>query len=120
VLSAKQQRLIVALVCSPTARAACRKAGVSERTYRDWKGRGEFKAALDRARQEAFLEGFQALKAALPRAGGVLVKKLRSGRDADSIRAARAVFELAAKGVETLELLQRIEALEQKSKGASP
>ena len=37
-LTPAQTRLISAILVSPTIRAACRRAKVSERAYRKWKG----------------------------------------------------------------------------------
>jgi hypothetical protein len=113
-LNVQQERLIVALTQSATIRAACKKVGVKERTYRLWKDRPEFSAALDACRQACFKDGLAALKSALPRAVNVLVRRFRAKRDSDAIRAARAVLDAAVKTCELFDLQSRMETLERR------
>jgi hypothetical protein len=113
-LTTPQMRLIGELIAHDTITEACRSAGISDRTYRRWKANFEFREALAAARHEAFCEGLAVVKAALPDAGRALTRRLNAQRDADAIRAARAVFDVAIKGVELLDLAERVRALEEK------
>src|SRR5256885_1412808 len=78
-LTPRQARLISALLASSTIRAACRRAKVSERAYRKWKERPEFRDALVAAQRDAWAESVGLLKGLAPLAVRRLRRLLASG-----------------------------------------
>jgi hypothetical protein len=111
-LTPKQSRLIAFLLTAPTVRAACRKAGVSERAYRAWKGRPDFRDALAAARRDALAAAVGLLHGLAAPAARALRAALRADRAGDRIRAAMAIIDRAVAGAELLDILPRLEALE--------
>jgi hypothetical protein len=110
-LSQKQRRLILALMQTPTIRAACKRAGICDRTYRRWRRKSpEFCAALEEVRKAAFAEGVGLIKAALPRMSGALIRCAKGGRAADRIRAVKVAFDVV-RSQELVDLRAEIQAL---------
>ena len=91
---------------------ACRKAGVSPRTYRDWKGQPEFAEALAAARKGAWTDAAGLLRGLAPAAVRRLRILLRSQKEDVALRAAVALLDRAARAVELGDLLERVDALE--------
>jgi hypothetical protein len=114
VLNARQRQLIVELVRAPTIRAACRTVGIDERQCHRWRRLPEFAQALAAAREEAFCEGLAEIKASVRRAGRTLNKCLAAKDAGDRIRASKVLLDTAVKAVELLDLVKRVERLEQR------
>jgi hypothetical protein len=111
-LTTIQETLIGHLLTARTVRAACRKAGVSERSYRDWIKTNEFRNALRDARRESLAEAVGVLTGLMAPAATTLRKALGAKRDADRIRAALGILDRALRGVEFVELADRVAELE--------
>src|SRR5262249_62398805 len=98
-----------------TIEDAARKVGVNEKTLRKWLKDAAFQDAYRQARQ-AFKERTVALLlAANAKAIDTLVACLDADRPGDRIKAAVAVLEHTHRGLEQLDVLGRLEALERKA-----
>jgi hypothetical protein len=110
------QVLLVALACGATIEAAAHKAGVSDTTVYRRLQDPEFQKQLQQFRADMVQRAAAGLTAAAMEAIKTLLALLQSSNTgAVRLGAARAVLELGAKLRETVELEQRIAALEQKS-----
>jgi hypothetical protein len=114
-LTPGQIKLISAILVSPTIRAACRRAKVSERAYRKWKGSPKFQAALANAQRDAWSESVGLLKGLAPLAVRRLRQLLRSARPDVQLRAALGLIDRGVKAIEADDLLRRIAALEEQA-----
>ena len=113
-LSSNQQRALRALARCPTKREAAREAGISERSLRQYFNNPEFVAAVR--------ELYAGMLEESTRAGELLLlgnmETCRSIRDDTSqpaparISAARAIYEATMRGVEIIDIVERLEALE--------
>jgi hypothetical protein len=117
VLTRRQERLILALVGSPTIKRACQRVGIEPRTYRAWKHQPGFAAALAAARGAAFCDGLERVKASAGRACRTLNKCLVAKDAGDRIRASKVLLDVALKSVELLDLVKRVQALEARHAG---
>src|SRR5262245_18740807 len=114
----KQEAAISALLAEPTIGQAAKVAGIGEKTLRRWLREPGFQAEYRAARRQA-LEG---AIGALQQATGLAVQALVRDLDADApqavqVRAALGILEQAAKGMELLDLADRITALEKAPAG---
>jgi hypothetical protein len=112
-LPRKQEQAIAALLAQPTVAEAARAAGVAERTLRNWLRLRHFMLAYRRARGEVV----EAVVARLQRLGDKALDTLESGmasRDQTvALRAAVAVLRHAFQGAELVDVLARVDDLEQ-------
>lgn len=113
-LNANQQRALAALLGNPSVTAAAKAAQVSEASLYRWMRTDEvFQREYRAGRREAY-DGAVSLLQTSVLAG---VRKLVALLDADSesvqLRAASNLVELAMKGVEVMDIVPRLEALEQ-------
>ena len=120
--SRKAEALIAALLTEPTAAKAAAAAGVSERTARAWLADPDFRAKYRAARRQVVEQAVGRLQSLTDRAVAALDRGLDADRDGDRIRAAVAVFDRALRGVELLDVLERVEHIEEhlKDKGDRP
>jgi hypothetical protein len=115
-LSEPQIQMIGALLRCPSGRAACRKCGISERTLTAWRGDAEFGKALADARATALQEAVTIAAAGSGEGMATLRRLLKSKREVIRLRAAVALHDRALRGVEFLDVLERVEALERRDK----
>ena len=114
--TAKQQRLIAALLASPTTGAALSAAGVGAATLSRWRREPAFVDALSAARRELFQSGYDALLG-YQTTNLATLATLRDDAENDGVRL-RAAVALESALVRRFELLalsdleRRIEALE--------
>jgi hypothetical protein len=107
-LTRKQEVAIAALLTAPTIAEAAHAASISEPTLWRWLQREDFQTAYRQARREAVSQAL----AYLQRVAGEAVDTLRAVmQDAQKpasarVSAARAVLELAIRGVELEDLYQ--------------
>jgi hypothetical protein len=114
-LSRRQESAIVALLSQPSIRRAAEKAGVSDRRLRSWlKDDPVFQAAYRDARQKMLEHALSRLQATTGAAVTVLRRLLRTSDEKVALSAAVGVIDRAMKGAETLDVLTRLEALEQR------
>jgi hypothetical protein len=119
-LSPQQQRLVAALLSTPSITMACKRARVATRTYRDWwNNKPEFRDAVRQAGRDAVARAGVALQALCSRAAVTLAKALRGQAKPVQVKAAIAVLDRAAQATAVQELTARVEALE-RSQPCSP
>ncbi len=110
--SAKQEKLLSALLSEKDLKAAAEKAGVSETTAWRWLKDDDFTAEYRRLRRDAVEQTAAQLQRASGEAVETLRKNLTCGNPNAEIAAARIILEQAVKGVEILDLQQRLEQIE--------
>jgi hypothetical protein len=115
-LSRKHEEAIAALLTSRTVVAAARKAGVAERTLRDWLSEPAFCAGYRAARRAVLTEAIARLQQAAVNAVRTLERNLKCGRPSAEIKAAGMILELAVGAGELAELIERVAALEAANK----
>ena len=118
-LEGKREGALVALLSSQTVRDAAQKARVSEATLYRYLREPEFIARFRSARRDVVEHALSRLQQDASHMAGVL----RSIADDDKapasarVAAARAVIEQSIRAVELVDLAERVEALEQMTKG---
>ena len=104
---------ILALLAEPTIEAAAGRAGVSKSTLLRWQQNPSFRDRY-RAARRAIVEGsIGRLQQATGAAVEALQRNLTCGVPAGEIAAAKAIIDQALRGVELVDLAERVEALEQ-------
>jgi hypothetical protein len=117
-LGRKQEAAIVALMTEATVEQAAAKAGVGYRTLKGWLALPDFRDAYRAAQKQVIEAAVNRLRNTLDKAAEALERNLTCDRPATQVRAAIAVFDTLFKGVDHLELVGRIEALEQQAEAA--
>jgi DNA-binding MurR/RpiR family transcriptional regulator len=114
--SRKQEQAIAALLAEPTIAAAAARVGVSEVTVARWLREPSFAAAYRKARRDVVEQAVGRLQQAAGEAVDALKGNLTAANPAAVNSAARAILEHAIKGVELVDLAERVEALEAAAK----
>jgi hypothetical protein len=105
-LPGKQARAIVALLAHPTIEAAAANIKVGESTLRRWLHLPAFRAAYRRARREVVENAIGRIQASTGQAVYTLLSIARDGaKDADRVRAARALLDHALSGLTDADVL---------------
>lgn len=112
-LSAKDRRLLAALLANPSTKAAASAAGVSETTAFRKLRRPDFRAALERTAEQAFAVALAALRDAAVEASALLRAVVQAGKAGEQRKAATAILALAIRARE-LDLERRVRALEER------
>lgn len=94
---------------------AAKKAGISERTLRDWLKRHEFRDRYDLVRQELFDSAVKTLQCGCNVAALILMQVCadKSASAPAKVAAARSVLEITLRAKQILELEQRLARLEE-------
>ena len=103
---------IAALLACPTIEAAAERVGVAPATLRRWLAEDPFRRRYHEARRRVIEHAVVGLQQAAVDAVGALRRNLTCGTPSAEIAAARTILEQAIKGVELLDLAERIAALE--------
>ncbi len=111
-LTPKQEQAILALLSAPTIAAAAQQAEVGERTLRGWLDLPEFRRAYRTARQQVLDQTVSRLLNLSGKALDALEANLGCDSAAARNRAAETILAHAHKGLETLDLAERVEELE--------
>ena len=121
-LKAKEEQAIYALLEMPSFAAAAEKIGVNESTLRRWRAKPSFQQALTEARREAYGRALCRIQAGVGKAVDALlgVFENEQSRPSERISAARTLLEHAHRAEETLDLRERIAALEQALEERAP
>ena len=114
-----EDRALAALLSEPTIAQAAAKASVSESTLLRWLAEPSFKSRYRDARRQIVEVAVAGLQQATSEAVATLSRNLQCGVPASEIAAAKAVLDFAVKGVELVDLAERVEALEQASELAA-
>jgi hypothetical protein len=114
--SRKHEQAISALLTQPTLAEAATTVGVGEATLRRWLQQASFQVAYRQARREAVSQAIARLQQVTTVAVSTLEDIMTdpTARESARVTAARAVLELAIRGVELEDLDVRIAALEQR------
>lgn len=112
-LTSKQLKAILALLTERTMQDAAKKSGVSETTLWRWMQEPEFQSAYRQARRSVVEKAIGELQAACSEAVKTLHRNLSCGVASTEVTAAKIILEQATKGVELIDLQERLESLEQ-------
>lgn len=108
----KQESVLAALLTEVTMEQAAKKAGVSNTTLWRYLQLPAFRTAYQQARRQIVEESIALLQRASKRAVATLVKNLDSGSPSVEVTSARVILEQSFRGVELLELQERVQMLE--------
>jgi hypothetical protein len=111
-LSRTQEKAIAALLSTRTIGEAAKVCGVNDATLWRWLQLPDFQAAYRAARRQVVEQAISKLQGATKYAVATLGKNLSCGNPAVEIRAAQIIIEQAIKGVELIDLQERVERLE--------
>jgi hypothetical protein len=114
-LTPRQGRAVEALLREPSAARAAAAAGVNERTLRRWAREPLFRAAVLRARRDAFAQAVGLTQRYAPVAVATLVRVMQdpaAGAGA-KVTAAAVLLRFGRDGVELDDLAERVERLEE-------
>jgi hypothetical protein len=117
--SRQAEAAISALLTCPTLDAAAGQVGIAPVTLRRWLADADFKARYRAARRQVVEQAIGGLQQAAGEAVEALRRNLVCGVPAAEIAAAKAIVDQAVKGVELVDLAERVEQLEQAAKLAA-
>lgn len=112
-LPKKYERAITALLGTATQAEAALLIGVDVSTLRRWMDNPEFQDAFRAARLKLMESTVSRLQRVAEKAVASLERNLNCGQFATEVRAAVAVLENATKGIEQLDMANRMAALEE-------
>jgi hypothetical protein len=110
--TANKEKSLAALLESATIKAAAQKCGLSEKTLRRYLDDAEFQKEFRAARRGVFEQNIVRLQSLHADAVDTLKRNLTCEIPSSEIRAAQIVIEASRKDFETLDILQRLEQLE--------
>ncbi len=111
-LNRKQEQAIAALLSASSIKAAADVCGMAEVTLWRWLQLPDFQAAYRAARRQVVERAVSELQAACGEAVEALKRNLTCENPAVEIRAAQIILEQGIKGVELMDLQERVERLE--------
>lgn len=112
-LTDRQFKAIPHIVSSSAIGEGCKKAKINKTTYYKWLKEPEFKAELDRQRDEVVSDAFGILSQSLTKAVETLVSFLDNKDDRLKRMACKDVIEYIIKHKENEDLDKRLTAIEQ-------
>jgi len=113
-LTDRQLKAIPIIVTSPTYTEACKKANVNRTTFYEWLKIPEFKAELDRQRDEIAAEAFGVLSQSLTQAVEALVSLLDNKDNRLKRLAAKDVIDFMIRHKENEDLDERLTEIEKR------
>ena len=113
-LTDRQLKAIPHIVSSPTYTEGCKKAKINKTTFYKWLKEPEFKAELDRQRDEVVSDAFGVLSQGLTKAVETLVGLLDIKDDRLKRLAAKDVIDFIIRHKENEDLDERLTAIEQR------
>ena len=113
-LTDRQLKAIPIIVTSPTYSEACKKAKLNRATFYEWLKEPEFKAELDRQRDEIAAEAFGVLSQSLTQAVEALVSLLDNKDDRLKRLAAKDVIDFIIRHKENEDLDKRLTEVEKR------
>ena len=116
-LDDRQEAAIAALLVEPTRAAAALKAGIGPATLARWLREPDFKQEYKTARRSLVDSAIASLQRAGSEAVEALQRGLKCGNSAVEIRAAALILEHGFKGLEVLDLVDRVEEIENRLMG---
>lgn len=112
-ISAKQEKLIARLLTEKTIDEACKKSNVAVTTYWRWMKDENFLIYYRRARRGILENTVAKLQSVTYKAIETLERNLTCENPAAEIRSAQIILEQSVKGLEMLDVENRIEMLEE-------
>ena len=111
----KQDAALAALIEAPNLRAASQACNVPERTLRRWLADESFNQRYQAMRRKLVIDAWHGLQSRLIEASETVSALMSSKNVPPQVRlgAARTVLEFALRSCEQLDILPRLEALEQ-------
>jgi hypothetical protein len=116
----RAEAAILALLTEPSIEAAADRAGVSKSTLLRWQQEPSFRDQYRAARRSVVEGTIGRLQQATAQAVDALCRNLTCGVPPSEIAAAKAIIDQAIKGVELVDLAERVDALEQAAEAMSP
>jgi len=113
----KMEGAIAALLAEPTVELAAARTGVSVVTLQRWQQRPDFRRRFREARRAVVEGAIAGLQRATAGAVEALERNLHCAVPSVEVRAALGILETAIRGVELVDLVERVEALEEQQKG---
>ena len=113
-LTDRQLKAIPHIVSSPTYTEGCKKAKINKTTFYKWLKKPEFKAELDRQREEVAAEAFGQLAKSLNKAVETLVGLLDIKDDRLKRLTAKDVIDFIIRHKENEDLDERLMAIEKR------
>ena len=110
--TARQLKAIPHIVGSPTYTEGCKKAKINKTTLYEWLKEPEFKAELDRQRDEVAAEALGVLSQSLTKAVEALVSLLVNKDDRLKRLAAKDVIDFIIRHKEVEDLDERLKKIE--------
>jgi transposase len=107
-----REKVLVALLETPSIRDAAKSSGVSEATIYNFLRDSEFKTAYRNARRQTVETAIAQMQNAASEAVERLKELQYCENPAVAARCAQIIFENSIKGMETLDILERLEVLE--------
>ena len=116
----QRQATLDALIAGATVKQAAEAAGISQKTVRRWLEEPEFAAEVTEARRAITGDIIIAVKSKAVQATAVLgeIMDNQKASPCARVQAAKTVLDTAFKAIETGEIVERIEELEQAAKEA--
>lgn len=111
-ITAKQERLLALLLTEKTAGEACKKSNIAITTYWRWMQDETFLTEYRKVRRGILENTVAKLQSVTYQAIETLERNLTCENPAAEIRSAQIILEQSIKGLETLEIENRIETLE--------
>jgi hypothetical protein len=111
-LSARQRRALGIVLSAPTLTEGCRLASIGRSTWWAWKRQPAFQLAVQAAEDQALAEGLARLKGGFLKAVEVLAELTASKNDGVRLQAVTVFLNQAVKAADSLDLRERIKALE--------
>ena len=112
-LTPKQEAVLTAVLTEVTNEQAAKKAGVSIATLWRYMQIPAFRAAYLQARRQIVEDAIALLQRASKKAVATLVENLECGSPSAEVTSARIILEQSFKGVELMEMGERIRQLEE-------
>ena len=113
-LTDRQRKAIPHIVACPTYTEGCDKAKINKTTLYKWLKEPEFKAELDRQRDEVTAEAFGVLSQGLTKAVETLVGLLNNKDDRLKRLTAKDIIDFAIRHKETEDLDKRLTEVEER------
>lgn len=111
-LTDRQIKAILHLVSNPTCTEGCKEAGINKTTFYKWLKEPDFKAELDRLRDEVAAEAFGLLSQSLTKAVEALAGLLDNKDDRIKRLAAKDIISVFVKHKEAEDFERRLAAIE--------
>jgi hypothetical protein len=107
-----KQKILIALIETSSIREAAKVSGICEATIYNYLRDSEFKTAYREARRQTVESAIAQMQNAASDAVARLKELQYSENPAVAARCAQIIFENSVKGMDTLDILQRLEVLE--------